>query len=188
MGIRNLDRLFHPRSVALVGASARPGSLGAAVLANLRDGGLRGGLHLINPRHATIDGAPCVANLSDLPAPPDLVVIAAPRDNVMEIAEDAARLGVAVCIVITPTRATARIRFACGCANWRCARACAWLGQLPRRSLAARRTRCKFRRGPPTARRSCRHFAIGRGHSLAACVRGRKTRRLLRPCVDWRYG
>lgn len=101
MGIRNLDHLFQPRSVALVGASARAGSLGAAVLANLRGGGFRGGVHLINPRHSEIDGIPCAARLSDLPSPPDLVIVAAPRDSVVEIAEEAAAFGVRVCIVIT---------------------------------------------------------------------------------------
>ncbi|MBX9758818.1 MAG: acetate--CoA ligase family protein, partial [Beijerinckiaceae bacterium] len=101
MTIRNLDRLFQPRSVALVGASARPGSLGAAVLANLRAGGFRGGIHLINPRHDEIDGLPCAARLSDLPIPPDLAVIAAPREHVVALAEEAAAFGVPAAIVIT---------------------------------------------------------------------------------------
>src|SRR6476661_5129509 len=81
MTIRNLDRLFQPRSVALVGASERAGSLGAAVLANMRAGGFRGGIHLINPRHSEIQGLPCAARISDLPSPPDLAVIAAPREH-----------------------------------------------------------------------------------------------------------
>ena len=101
MTIRNLNRLFQPRSVALVGASARAGSLGAAVLANLRNGGFRGSLHLINPRHRDIGGIACAARLTDLPTPPDLVVIAAPRNKVMEIAEEAAALGVPAAVVIT---------------------------------------------------------------------------------------
>lgn len=101
MSIHNLNRLFQPRSVALVGASARIGSLGAAVLANLRADGFRGGLHLINPRYRDIGGIPCAASLTDLPTPPDLVVIAAPRDNVLEIAEEAAAFGVPAAIVIT---------------------------------------------------------------------------------------
>jgi acetyltransferase len=101
MGIRNLDRLFQPRAVALVGASARAGSLGAAVLANLRAGGFRGGVHLINPRHTDIDGLPCAARITDLPAPPDLAVIAAPREHVVELAQEAAGFGVPACIVIT---------------------------------------------------------------------------------------
>ncbi len=101
MSIRNLNRLFQPRSVALVGASARAGSLGAAVLANLRDGGFRGVLHLINPRYRDIGGIACAARLTDLPTPPDLVVIAAPRDKVVEIAEEAAALSVPAAVVIT---------------------------------------------------------------------------------------
>ena len=101
MSIHNLNRLFQPRSVALVGASARVGSLGSAVLANLRAGGFRGDLHLINPRYRDIGGIPCAASLTNLPTPPDLVVIAAPRDNVLEIAEEAAAFGVPAAIVIT---------------------------------------------------------------------------------------
>jgi acetyltransferase len=101
MSIRNLDRLFQPRSVALVGASARPGSLGAAVLTNLRSGGFSGPIHLVNPRHSEIAGAPCVARVSDLPAPPDLAVIAAPREHVLDLAEEAAAFGVGAAIVIT---------------------------------------------------------------------------------------
>lgn len=101
MSIRNLDRLFEPHSVALVGASARSGSLGAAVLANLRQAGFRGDIHLVNPRHSQIDGMPCAARISDLPAPPDLVVIAAPRDHVVALAQEAAAFGVPAAIVIT---------------------------------------------------------------------------------------
>lgn len=101
MGIHNLERLFRPRSVALVGASARPGSLGAALLANLRAGGLQGPIRLVNPRHASIDGEPCVARIADLPEPPDLAVIAAPREHVPALAEEAAAFGVPAAIVIT---------------------------------------------------------------------------------------
>lgn len=101
MGIRNLDRLFRPRSVALVGASARAGSLGKAVLDNLRNGGFAGSIHLVNPRHAEIDGSPCAARLADLPEPPDVAIIAAPRGQVLAVAEEAAAFGVPVAIVIT---------------------------------------------------------------------------------------
>ncbi len=101
MSIRNLDRLFHARSVALVGASARPGSLGRAVLDNLRNGGFKGAIHLVNPRHREIEGQICVATLSDLSQTPDVVIIAAPREHVMTLAEEAARLGAPVAIVIT---------------------------------------------------------------------------------------
>ena len=101
MGIRNLDRLFYARSIALVGASARPGSLGRAVHENLRNGGFKGAIHLVNPRHNDIDGNPCVASLSDLAQAPDIVIVAAPRAHVLALAEEAANIGAPVAIVIT---------------------------------------------------------------------------------------
>ena len=101
MGIRNLDRLFHARSIALIGASAREGSLGRAALANLRAGGFAGRIHLVNPRHSQIDGAPCLPRVSDLPEPPDVAAIVAPRDQVEALAEECAAFGVPVLIVIT---------------------------------------------------------------------------------------
>ncbi|MFZ9500932.1 MAG: GNAT family N-acetyltransferase [Beijerinckiaceae bacterium] len=101
MGIRNLDRLFHARSIALVGASPRAGGLGHAVLANLRAGGFTGRIHLVNPRHAQIDGEPCFARVSDLPEQPDVATIVAPRDQVEALVEECAACGAAVVIVVT---------------------------------------------------------------------------------------
>ncbi len=101
MSIRNLDKLFNPRSVALVGASARAGSLGRAVLDNLRAGGFKGAIRLVNPRYSDIDGLPCSARIGDLPEPPDIAIIAAPRERVVELAEEAAAFGTPTAIVIT---------------------------------------------------------------------------------------
>ncbi len=58
MSTYRLENLFEPRSVALVGASPREGSLGKALLANLNDGGFPGALHLVNPHHREIEGSP----------------------------------------------------------------------------------------------------------------------------------
>ena len=101
MTTRNLDYFFRPRSVALVGASDRPGSLGRAVLENLRAGGLKGPIRLVNPRHATIGGEPCVSRLRDLTERPDLAILAAPRDAIVALAEEAASIGVPAAVVIT---------------------------------------------------------------------------------------
>jgi acetyltransferase len=49
MSVRNLDRLLAPKSIALVGASARPGSLGTVVLERLNAAGFPGELYLVNP-------------------------------------------------------------------------------------------------------------------------------------------
>ena len=58
MSVRNLDRLLEPKSVAIVGASQRAGSVGATVWRNLRAGGFAGPIYAVNPKHATLDGEP----------------------------------------------------------------------------------------------------------------------------------
>src|SRR6476660_7801268 len=85
MSTYHLENLFAPRSAALVGASPREGSLGRAVLTNMLAAGFAGPLHLVNPNHKVIEGLPCVASLSALPSPPDVVVIAAPAAAVPDI-------------------------------------------------------------------------------------------------------
>ena len=101
MSTYRLDRLFAPRSVALVGASPRPGSLGHAVLRNLRGADFAGTLALVNPRHGEIEGLPTFASLRDLPEPPDVAVVAVPADAVPAVIADAAETGVAAAVVIT---------------------------------------------------------------------------------------
>ena len=101
MTTRHLDCLFKPRSLALVGASPRAGSLGHAVLANLRAGGFKGEIGLVNPSHTEIDGLPCVGRLADLADLPDLVVFAAPRESTAALVEEAAALKVPATVVIT---------------------------------------------------------------------------------------
>ena len=81
MSVRNLERLFAPRSVALVGASERPGSLGATLLANLVDGGFKGELYPVNPKYEQLAGRRCYASVDQLPAAPDLAVICTPAPS-----------------------------------------------------------------------------------------------------------
>ena len=101
MSTHQLKPLFKPRSIALAGASARAGSLGRAVLDNMRRAGFAGPIYLINPRHAHIDGAPCYADVAALPETPDLLVVVAPRGAVAQLVEEAAARGVQAAVVIT---------------------------------------------------------------------------------------
>jgi len=96
MSTYRLDKLFAPRSLALVGASPREGSLGHAVLRNLREAGFPGRIDLVNPKHAEVDGAPCAARIENLADAPDLAVIAAPPAAVPDLVAVAGRRGVAV--------------------------------------------------------------------------------------------
>jgi acetate---CoA ligase (ADP-forming) len=74
-----LTALLEPRSVAVVGASARPGSFGDTLVAQLLGGGFRGPVHLVNPRYREVAGLPCLPSLADLPGPVDLAVLAVPN-------------------------------------------------------------------------------------------------------------
>ena len=65
MSIRHLDRLIEPRSIVLVGASDRPGSVGATVWRNLRAGTFAGPVFAVNPSHASLDGVAVFARIAD---------------------------------------------------------------------------------------------------------------------------
>jgi acetyltransferase len=101
MSTYRLTNLFRPRSVAVVGGSPRPGSVGHAVLRNLRAAGFDGPIGLVNRRHRGIDGVPAVARLEDLPETPDLVVVTTPPATVPGIIATAGAAGVSAAIVIT---------------------------------------------------------------------------------------
>jgi acetyltransferase len=101
MSTYRLDRLFAPRSVAVVGASPRERSPGRAVLRNMIAGGFPGRVHLVNPDHPEIDGKAAVASVAALPETPDLAVIAVPPAAVAETVAAAAAKGVAAAIIIT---------------------------------------------------------------------------------------
>ena len=70
-----LEALLAPKSIAVVGASPREGSLGRIALRNLRQGGFAGPIHLVNPRHPEIDGVKAVASLDAIAQAPDVLVI-----------------------------------------------------------------------------------------------------------------
>ena len=86
-----VQRLLRPRAVAIVGASATPGALGAAVLANLERLGFRGDVHLVNPNRTEIDGRPCLRSIEELPPEVDAAVLAIPRAGVLDAVAALAR-------------------------------------------------------------------------------------------------
>ena len=79
MSSRPLAALLEPRSLAVVGASARPGSFGDQLVGQLLAGGYRGEVHLVNPRYREVAGRPCHPSLADVPRPVDLAVLAVPN-------------------------------------------------------------------------------------------------------------
>lgn len=101
MSIRNLDALFEPASVAVFGASARPGSVGATVWRNLSSGRYQGAVWGVNPKYHELNGHLLVARASALPRPPDLAVICTPPSTVAGLIEDLGRLGTRAVVVLT---------------------------------------------------------------------------------------
>jgi len=101
MSTYRLDKLFAPRSVAVVGASTRPGSLGSVVLQRIIAGGFAGRLTGVNPKYREVQGIACVSSLSALKEAPDLVVVATPAETVPEVIADAVDAGASTAIVLT---------------------------------------------------------------------------------------
>lgn len=80
----SITRLLSPKSVAVIGASSSPGSLGGIVLSNLDAFGFAGDLHLVNPRRDKIGDRPCLQSINDLPLGIDCAVLAIPASGVVE--------------------------------------------------------------------------------------------------------
>ncbi len=101
MSIRNLDFLFRPQSVAVIGASNRPRSVGATVLRNLIAAGFAGPILPVNPKHAVLEGLPVHASVDTLPIVPELAVICTPPATVPLLISQLGKRGTRAAIVLT---------------------------------------------------------------------------------------
>jgi acetyltransferase len=101
MSIRNLDRLLEPKSVAVFGASDRPGRVGTTVWRNLRASRFAGPIRAVNPHHRTLDGERAYAHARELPEVPDLAVVCTPPDSVPGLLAELGALGTRAAIVMT---------------------------------------------------------------------------------------
>ena len=101
MSIRNLDFLFRPKSVAVIGASQRERSIGATVLRNLVEGGFAGAILPVNPKYAVLAGLACHASVADLPLVPELAVICTPAETVPLLISQLGKRGTRAAIVLT---------------------------------------------------------------------------------------
>ncbi len=101
MSIDNMDKIFRPESIAVVGASERKGSVGAAIMHNLITCGFPGEIHPITPNHKKIYKLPACPSIKDLKAPVDLAVIATPIASVPQIVHECADAGVGGVVIIS---------------------------------------------------------------------------------------
>jgi acyl-CoA synthetase (NDP forming) len=99
--VASLRHVLTPASIAVIGASRRPRSVGRVILRNIIGDGFGGPLYAVNPSAAELDGIPCAPSVTALPEPVDLAVIAAPLTAVVTIAEECGRRGVKALVVTT---------------------------------------------------------------------------------------
>lgn len=88
-----LQAMLEARSVAVVGASAQPGSFGAELLRQLRVGGFDGAIYPVNPNYTEIDGLACVSSIEAVPEPVDLAILGVGNGKLEAILRSAGRSG-----------------------------------------------------------------------------------------------
>ncbi len=101
MTIRNLDCLFNPQSVALIGASKRSASVGSVLAKNLFRSGFDGAVMPVNPKHSSIQGVITFDNVENLPLVPNIAVIATPPDTVPDLVHQLGERGTKAAVVVT---------------------------------------------------------------------------------------
>lgn len=97
----SLEKLFHPRSVAVVGASSSEVSIGAELLRNLLRGPFQGPVFPVNPQRSWVHGVKAYPRVSDIPDPVDLAVISVPKHLVLSVVDDCGAKGVGAAVIIT---------------------------------------------------------------------------------------
>jgi acetyltransferase len=101
MSVYHLEKVFKPRSVAVIGASERKGSVGWAIMKNILDGQFPGKVVPVNPGHQTLWNLPAYADISQLHEPVDLAVIAVPIRLVPAVIRQCGDIGIMAAIIIS---------------------------------------------------------------------------------------
>ena len=101
MSLRNLEFLFRPKSIAVIGASDRVGSVGTTVMRNMLDGGFTGPIYAVNPAHILVAGQRSYPDVTHLPHTPDLAVIATPPATIPGLIHALGQRGTRAAVVLT---------------------------------------------------------------------------------------
>ena len=99
--MKSLDAIFKPKSIAVVGATTRPGSIGREILRNLFDFEFNGKIFPVNPRYEYIHSVKAYPTVLSIPDEVDLAVIVVPKDYVLQAVEDCGRKGVGGLVIIS---------------------------------------------------------------------------------------
>jgi acetyltransferase len=101
MGIYNLDRIFQPDSVAVIGATEKENSIGNALMTNLENGGFPGKIVPINPKYSKVHGIKTLESIRQHKNPIDLAIIATPISTVPDIINDCITGGTGGAVIIS---------------------------------------------------------------------------------------
>lgn len=101
MSTHNLDKVFAPHNVAVIGASQRVGSVGQSVMRNLVQGGFKGKIYPVNPKYTSVDRWPCYSRVGDLPESVDLAVICTPASTVPPLVRECGKRGIYGLVILS---------------------------------------------------------------------------------------
>ena len=101
MAVRNLDKIFAPQSVAIIGASQKPNSVGNTVTQNLIQGGFAGEIYPVHPEYPEVEQRRCYKQVAELPSPADLAVICTPARTVPGLVHECGEAGIRGLVVIS---------------------------------------------------------------------------------------
>ena len=101
MGVYNLDKIFKPESVAVIGASEKEGSIGSVLVENLIQGGFQGKVYPVNPNYSTVHGLEAYPSVLKTESSVDLAIIATPIATVPLIVQECVSKNVGGAIIIS---------------------------------------------------------------------------------------
>jgi acetyltransferase len=97
----NLNSIFRPRSIAIVGTSRKEGTIGRQILHNLVDYGFNGPVYPVNPNATYVNSIKCYPSVSAIPDQVDLAVIVIPKELILDVIDECAEKGVKGIVVIS---------------------------------------------------------------------------------------
>lgn len=96
-----LDYIFRPRSIAVIGASRQPKKIGREIIRNLLEFGFQGKVFPVNPNADEVNSIKCYPTVLDIPDPVDLAIITVPREKIWDVIDDCSKKGIRGLLVIT---------------------------------------------------------------------------------------
>ncbi len=101
MPIHNLDKIFRPRRIAVIGASSTPCTVGSVVFRNLISSGSEATVYPVNPKRESVQGVAAYPSIGEVPHPPDLAIVCTPSPTVPSIVRQCGEMGIRGMIILS---------------------------------------------------------------------------------------